>query len=51
MVAPVLRKGPRERRVVFQKGQWKYKDLNILGGEERVFSSPLGELLIFERIK
>lgn len=52
LVAPVLVKGARERRVRLPKGRWKNRINNqeVIGGKEATYRVELDELLYFEEI-
>ncbi|MDD6884849.1 MAG: glycoside hydrolase family 31 protein [Eubacteriales bacterium] len=50
LVAPVVTKGTRERRVVFPEGQWKDENGRIYSGNTvQVLPAPLEKLLWFHR--
>ena len=52
LVAPVITKGMRERKVTFPSGSWKDEDGNIFDGDrEYTLSAPLEKLLWFRRVK
>lgn len=51
LVAPVLEKGARERKIVFPDGQWKdIENGNIYNGGECMVEVPLDKLSVFEII-
>ena len=51
LVAPVVEKGARSKRVYLPKGNWRYCDGNVyMGGIEIVVDAPLERLPYFEKI-
>ena len=52
LVAPVITKGTRERKVTFPEGEWCDEDGNIFEGDNAyTLKAPLEKLLWFRRIK
>lgn len=50
LVAPVIRKGETERKVLFPEGRWTDEDGNsYAGGTEQILNAPLTKLLWFRR--
>jgi alpha-glucosidase (family GH31 glycosyl hydrolase) len=52
LVAPVLEKGARSRKVVFPEGKWEGDDgSKVKGGKTLVIEVPLTRLPYYRRIK
>ena len=52
LVAPVVTKGTRQRKVVFPAGTWRDEDgTEYAGGTEQLLPAPLEKLLWFRRVR
>lgn len=49
LVAPVIEKGARERRVILPEGEWLADDGRVYGKGEYVISAPLDRLIYFKK--
>jgi alpha-glucosidase (family GH31 glycosyl hydrolase) len=51
LVAPILKKGATQRKVIIPEGKWKTNSQKtIIGPKELSVAAPLGEIPFFEKV-